>query len=126
MNKSNGKYHHVYFDNLFTSVPLLLDLLQQKTYACGTVRMNKRKLPITVKQPGKMVHGTHKTLQFGNTNLVATVWQDNKQVRVLSTNCDPANVLQTNCRIGANTVQVNQPKNVFEYNKYMGGVDRHD
>ena len=76
----NGKYHHVYFDNLFTSVPLLLDLLQQKTYACGTVQMNKQKLPSTVKWPGKMVRGTHKTFQFGNTNLVAIVWQDNKQV----------------------------------------------
>ena len=121
-----GKYHHVYFDNLFTSVPLLLDLLQQKTYACGTIQMNKRKLPIAVKHPEKMAHGAHKTFQFGNTNLVSTVWQDNKQVRVLSTNCDPTNVVQANRRIGANTVQVNQPKSAFEYNKYMGGVDRHD
>ena len=33
----HGKNHHVYFDNLFTSVPLLNELLQHKIYACGTV-----------------------------------------------------------------------------------------
>ena len=49
-----GKYHHVYFDNLFTSVPLMKDLLALNTYACGTVLKNKRGVPDAVKQPGKM------------------------------------------------------------------------
>ena len=49
-----GKYHHVYFDNLFTSVPLMKDLLALNTYACGTVRKNKHGAPDAVKWPGKM------------------------------------------------------------------------
>ena len=95
-----GKNHHVYFDNLFTSVLLLNDLLNCKTYACSTVCMNKWNLPDAVKYPGRMVWGEYKTFQFGITNLVATVWQDNKSVSVLSTNCNPNTVLQANCQIG--------------------------
>ena len=37
----HGKKHHVYFDNLFTSVPLLNELLQHKIYSCGTVQQSK-------------------------------------------------------------------------------------
>ena len=50
-----GKNYHVYFDNLFTSVPLLNELLQHNIYACRTVRMNKQYIPDSVKKPGKMV-----------------------------------------------------------------------
>ena len=120
-----GKNHHVYFDNLFTSVPLLNDLLEHKIYACGTVRKNKKKLPLSVKNPGKMQRGAHKTFQLGNTNLVATVWKDNREVRVLSTNSRPDMIVAANCQIGQQQVQVNQPENVAKY-KYMSGVDRHD
>ena len=49
-----GKYHHVYLDNLFTSVPLMKDLLALNTYACGTVCKNKCGVPDAVKWPGKM------------------------------------------------------------------------
>ena len=121
-----GKNHHVYFDNLFISVPLLNDLLEHKIYACGTVLKNKKKLPLSVKNPGKMQHGAHKTFQLGNTNLVATVWKDNREVRVLSTNSRPDVIVAANRQIGQQQVQVNQPENVAKYNKYMSGVDRHD
>ena len=79
----NGQYHH---DNLFTSVSLLLDLLWQRTYACNTVKINKRRLPIAVKCPEK---------------LVATIWQDNKHVQVHSMNSDQ----QMHCRQIVNYVQ---------------------
>ena len=101
-------------------------LLQQNTYAYGPVHLNKRHLPDAVKQPGRMVCGAHESYQYGNTNLVATVWQDNKTVRVLSTNSNPRNVLETSHRIGRDVVQINQPENVNLYNKNMNAVDRHD
>ena len=121
-----GKYDHVYFDNLFTSVPLMKDLVALNTYACGTVCKNKCGMLDAVKWPGKMRQGASKTLQLGHTNLVATVWEDNKTVRVLSTNCEPQNVQVADGRIGRQMVQINQPQNVYSYNKYMSGVDRHD
>ncbi|XP_015113011.1 piggyBac transposable element-derived protein 3-like [Diachasma alloeum] len=35
-------YYHIYFDNFFTSVFLMEELLKYNIYACGTVRSNRR------------------------------------------------------------------------------------
>ena len=40
-----GKFHHVYFDNFFTSVKLLEDLEKDGLYACGTARSNRVGFP---------------------------------------------------------------------------------
>ena len=55
--------------------------------------------------------------QYGGTNLVATVWHDKNPVRVLSTNSDPRIIVEANCRVGHQVVQVNQPQSVSLYNK---------
>ena len=41
----SGEYHHVYCDNLFTSVHLLKALLACETYCSGTIQVNKKYLP---------------------------------------------------------------------------------
>ena len=38
-------YHHVYIDNYFTSVSLLVDLLKVGVYGCGTMRVNRKGSP---------------------------------------------------------------------------------
>ena len=45
------KYHHVYFDNYFTSVKLLEDLEKDGIYACGTARRDRKESPEALKQP---------------------------------------------------------------------------
>lgn len=45
-----GKHHVVYFDNFFTSVELLEELLQWGVYACGTVRSNRKQFPTELSQ----------------------------------------------------------------------------
>ncbi len=40
-----GKYHVVYMDNLYSSVPLFLHLFNKKLYACGTLHANRKFLP---------------------------------------------------------------------------------
>ena len=34
--------HHLYFDRLFTGVPLMVDLLDDGIHACGTVNTNRK------------------------------------------------------------------------------------
>ena len=83
-------HRHVYFDNFFTSVELLLDLLKNGLYACGTTRINRKGFPEALKifvKKGLEERGANRTYQHGN--LTATVWQDNKPVPVLATNSDP-------------------------------------
>lgn len=43
--KINGCFHKLFFDNFFTSLDLMEELLQNKVYACRTVRANRKGLP---------------------------------------------------------------------------------
>ena len=44
------KYHHVYFDNFFSSVGLLEDLEEVGLYACGTARTDRKGFPPELKK----------------------------------------------------------------------------
>ena len=120
----HGRYHHVYFDNFFNSPKLLQDLLGKKTYACGTVRSNRKGLPPKKKLGTGEIHIEQK----GNTNLVYTQWKDKRDVAVLSTNCSPKEQHVTTQRRGRGGVisEVVKPKVVAMYNNNMGGVDQAD
>ena len=73
-----------------------------------------------------MIHSAYKSYQDGSSNLVATVWQDNRIVRLVSTNLNPRNVVHTDRILGHNVIQVNQPQNIELYHRNMNGVDHHD
>ena len=42
--------HHVYFDNYFTSLPLLQHLLDGDLYSCGTFPVNRAGILHVIKQ----------------------------------------------------------------------------
>lgn len=83
----HGGNYQVFCDNFFTTCSLFEDLLKQKIYACGTARMDRRGFPETLKGVVLPERGQHVSCQRGN--LVATIWQDKKAVKVLSTMSDP-------------------------------------
>ena len=83
------KYHHVYCDNLFTSVHLLKDCLACITYCNGTIQVNKKYHTEDICKPGRMICGAYKSCQDGSSCLMAHVWQDNGTVRLVSTNSNP-------------------------------------
>ena len=73
--------HHVYFDNYYNS-PDLIDLLHKReTYACGTVRKNRKSLPLAVTQ-AKLKQG--ETVFCGKNNLSALKLMDKREVNILS------------------------------------------
>ena len=73
-----------------------------------------------------MVRGEHRSFQEPNSNLVATVWHDNRPVRVLSTNSRPDITIPIQRKCRNTKIALDQPENVYMYNKYMNGVDKHD
>lgn len=120
--------HHVYCDNYFSSVDLFLDLQRKGTYACRTLRPNRKGFPEDLKPLTKkkqLERGEYKVRQCGN--LTCTVWQDNKPVTVLATNADPTEEVSVP-RKGEDGVRapVPCPKATRLYNKFMGGVDLSD
>ncbi|GFS10706.1 PiggyBac transposable element-derived protein 4-like [Elysia marginata] len=115
-----GKNHAVFFDNFFSSVKLVEDLLKEKTTCCGTIRPNRKgwPLPSQKQKPGEV-----KMKQKGQ--LVAVQWTDKRQVNILSNNSDPKMVsAQSRSKQGVIDVQV--PASVVKYNSAMFGVDLND
>ncbi|KAK3735838.1 hypothetical protein QZH41_007478 [Actinostola sp. cb2023] len=120
-----NKYHHVYFDNFFSSPKLLDDLLKQNTYACSTVRPNRKGLPPCSKQKLK---NTGETLCSQKSELLYTKWHDKRDVNVLATNVDPLDppVVTERRKKTGEVNRVEKPKAIVMYNAYMGGVDHAD
>ena len=79
--KLNDTYCYVFFDNYFTSPTLLVKLLEMGIYATGTVRANRKHMPI-LKQDKEMSRGEHDW--FSANHLSVIKWMDNKSVILLS------------------------------------------
>ena len=97
-------HHHVYFDNFFTSMSLLLSLLKAGIYSCGTMRSNRKGSPDDLKavvKKGFTERGQYKTWQYKNMTVIRKLRDGTRR-------------------------EVPSPKSVVLYNKYMGGVDHND
>lgn len=123
------KYHHVFCDNFFTSIPLACDLLREQTYLCGTIRSNRHGLPASLSLQNAEV----KALRKGESkfchcgNLVASVWKDTKLVSFLSTQWNPVGDDHVNRKQqDGSVIQVPTVPAAVSYNKNMGGVDLND
>ena len=122
-----NKNHHVYFDNYFTSLPLLTDLLADGIYGCGTIRSNRKWLPEDMSEAIKSLknRGDIQVRQCGE--LVVTLWKDTKVVMMASTNAQPNKIEKVKRKLKTGErKEVDCPNSVSLYNKYMGGVDRND
>ena len=118
----------MYFDNFFSSPALLRELNALGTYACGTLRSNRKDFPRELKQylkKGLANRGDFVSKQSGY--LSVHLWQDNRPVVLISSNTSPTEVstVERKLKNGTQTT-VSCPKAVTEYNKYIGGVDRND
>lgn len=127
-----GQGYHIYMDNFYTSPDLLCNLYNNKqTYACGTVRMNRRGLPkeIMNKCPDGIVNRGDMTFRQKGP-LVAVVWKDKKIVSALSTIHDESSVevqrLTKNADGTFGRQNVLCPSMISDYVSYMGGVDKAD
>jgi hypothetical protein len=119
------KNHIVIMDNFFTSIPLFSDLLTRSTYACGTVRADRKYLPEDFATEEDMEAGESEIWQSNNS--VATIWQDKRPVRFLSTCCEPeGDEMVKRRRKKEGVLSLNCPPAAKLYTKYMGGVDRSD
>ena len=58
------KYHHIFYDNFFASVPLANDFLRRKIYCCSTFRTNRKGWPKNFSS--KKNEGSPKMRHIGN------------------------------------------------------------
>lgn len=104
-------------DNWYTSLPLAQYLLQRKTDLCGTLRKNRKNLPLLVKNK-KLKRGELIAAQKNNVTILK--WKDKRDVLMIST-CHADE--QTMCT-GRN--QRLKPNMILEYNDRKKGIDLSD
>ncbi|KAK3729731.1 hypothetical protein QZH41_002045 [Actinostola sp. cb2023] len=120
-----NKYHHLFFDNYFSGMRLFEHLLMQNTYACATVRPNRKDLPLCakakLKEPGDL-----KVRQKGE-NILFTKWHDKRDVSFLSSNVSPDEPnREVERMVKGKRITIVKPYVSDLYTSKMGGVDRAD
>lgn len=76
-----GKFHHVYADNFFSSIPLVTDLLANNTYYSGTIRKTSKGFPKDILGP-KLMRGESK--KVGRDRMMVCRWVDKRDVFFIS------------------------------------------
>ena len=118
-----GAGHTVFTDNFYTPPELYKALKRRLTGACGTVKINRKGMPASLKA-AEMDKGDSPMFKV-NSDMVACTWQDTKRVTLLSTVHGIDTVekrLRSKGGQGGHRV-VEKPKMAEDYNKSMGGVD---
>lgn len=118
----------LYFDNFFTTIPLMQKLLSQKTFGCGTIRQTRKHFPKHILCADReLSHGQFDSVACGEISVYK--WKDRgvKSVSVVSNHHkfkEQTQVLRTN-KTG-NRENVPCPQSIADYNRHMGGVDLFD
>ncbi|KAK5648157.1 hypothetical protein RI129_003049 [Pyrocoelia pectoralis] len=111
--------HCVFMDNYYNSFTLSRQLLERKTHTTGTLRIDRKYSPKSVKE-AKLKKG--ETVAKYANNVMIGKWRDKRDVTYIST--EFKNNLQT--FFNKRGKEVSKPLPVLKYNNYMGGVDRQD
>lgn len=126
--------HLLYFDNWFTSLPLMQHLATRNIWCCGTVRVPRIPGIIKGKEADKVLikkgRGSFEELFSSGEGAEVTYvkWYDNKIVNMLSTFAK-ANPVSTVSRYDSKQrckIDVQCPDIIKLYNSSMGGVDLAD
>ena len=122
--------YHIIMDNFFTS-PNLLHILKAKGIAATeTVRINcvENAHLRPIKEMEKLERGASDVVTEKNSNLTLVRWNDNKVVALASTFVGKMPLRKAHRYVQAQNgrTEIDQPQNIFLYNKGMGGVDSLD
>lgn len=109
-----NKWHRVFFDNFFSSVKLVSDLLKEHTLACGTIQAKRVNLPTDISD-GKFYRGQVKFWSCGNLSVVR--WKDKRDVHAISSWHSSKMVTIPPRRDEA--YEVHKPEMIHDYNQFM-------
>lgn len=128
-NLPKHKNHKVYFDNYFTSLPLLQSLKENGILALGTLRPNRmvgaQKLLKTDKDLKSEGRGSYDWRVDCLSDIRLLKWYDNSIVHLASTfiGCNLGEKVRKWSAKDKKYISIESPEMVHEYNKFMGGVD---
>jgi hypothetical protein len=117
---------HLYFDNFFTNMDLVLHLKKLRLKCTGTIRDNrvKEKNVLDKKAP----RGTYVVKHDVNSGINFITIMDSKPVSIASTaaGVNPLSISKRYSAEAKSKIEIPFPQAFHLYNKFMGGVDLHD
>ncbi|GFW92422.1 piggyBac transposable element-derived protein 4 [Trichonephila clavipes] len=120
IHELKGKVYCLYTDNFYTSPELAELLIDSKTDICGTLRPDRKGLPVSFKS-STLKKG--EIIAFQKGKMCVLKWKDKKPLHMLST-FHTADLMEVKAKKG-DSVKL-KPKAVVFYNNSIGGVDRSD
>lgn len=114
-----NKGHIIYMDNWYSSPLLYQYLSEHNTGACGTVRNNRKGIPMfpTKLAPGQCISAITK-------GMMTCKWKDKRDVHILSTvHNTKMSVTNKTDRVGN---KIKKPDCILDYNVNMGLIDKSD
>lgn len=121
---------HLFFDNYFSSIPLLHELGNRGLRATGTVRENRTsKCPLEANKDFKKTErGSFVYKSSSPNSILVCKWNDNSVVTVASNTetVEPLHKVKRFSQELKRFVHIEQPSVIRQYNENMGGVDRSD
>ncbi|XP_015598511.1 piggyBac transposable element-derived protein 4-like [Cephus cinctus] len=121
-----GKGYTLFLDNWYSSPELFKILNKNNTNVVGTVRKNRKNM-LHKLTSYKLKKGDVTTLSC--SGILCLRWRDRKDVYIMSSKHSKAEMVATGKirrKKGGEQEDVVKPSCVIEYNRGMGGVDRHD
>jgi Transposase IS4 len=122
--------HSIFFDNLFTSIPLLVYLREKNIFATGTLRENRLKdVGILNSKAFKKLERGHYDYRFEKHQEIMVIrWNDSAVVTVATNmhTVEPIVNVERYSKVKKCFVAFPQPNALDKYNKHMGGVDLAD
>ena len=119
-----GKWHRLFFDNYFSSVPLMELLQVNHIFACATIRPTRKDVPVMA---------ADNSLKRGDFDYRSTPdgisvykWRDNRPVHFILNYHNPTVTTVKRKQKDGSKLVVACPEVVKHYNENMGGVDKHD
>ena len=131
----SGKNHLLYFDNWFTSLPLLQFLTTKQIYCCGTVRTPRltglklaKDSDKQLMRKGRGYYEERTTHEDSSSPITYVRWYDNKIVNIVSTFAasQPVRLITRFDSKRKEHIDIQCPNIIQLYNKHMGGVDLAD
>ncbi|KAG5867349.1 hypothetical protein JTB14_038395 [Gonioctena quinquepunctata] len=110
--------HSLYVDNWYASPSLFSILHEKKTNSCGTVKMNRKHMP-----PLQEKFKRDEYVCYSTKNILATKWQDKREVRMLSTMHTDEMII---CGKTLQGEDKQKPSCISNYNENMGAIGKTD
>ena len=120
-----GKGQKVFFDNYFTSLPILAHLRRNETWSCGTIRSNRKGLPAGLTDEKDLNRGDF-DFRVSNDDITFFKWMDVKCVHVASNFHSTKSTVVNRTQKDGTRAEIQCPQAIFDYNVFMGGVDKAD